>query len=117
MDAPGASAATPSAEVTPSEERLQRFSPQEEAPLPAPSRPEPTAPDASPLLIPRNRPKRRTADARGRCPGRFVKRREAHPEAHAMCRRPIQFSGEPSWSATGRATSATKQFEEQGVNG
>src|SRR5262249_11174240 len=58
-------AATSSAEVTPSEERLQRLFPREAPPLLAPSRPEPTAPDASPLLVPRNWPKRRTADARG----------------------------------------------------
>jgi hypothetical protein len=90
MDAPGASAATPSAEVTPSEERLQRNFPQEAPPLPASSRPEPTAPDASPLLIPPNRSKRRTADARGRRPGRFVKRREPHPEALARRSRRIR---------------------------
>jgi hypothetical protein len=35
------------------------------------------------LLIRRNRPERRTADARGRRSDRFVKRDEPRPEAHA----------------------------------
>ena len=66
------------------------ISPQKAPPLPAPSRPEPTAQDASPLLIPRNRPARRTSDARRRRSDRFVRRGEPHPEAHASRSRPIR---------------------------
>src|SRR5262249_6208702 len=102
-------AATPAAEVPPREEPLQRFTPQGPPPLPAPSRPEPPAPDASPLLVPRNRPKRRTADARERRPGRFVKRREPHPEAHARRSRPIRPRiAANSWRGT--ATSASRKI-------
>src|SRR5262249_23185540 len=49
----GASAATPAAESTLSKERLQRFSLKKALPLRVPSEPEPTAPDASPVRIPR----------------------------------------------------------------
>src|SRR5262245_30626665 len=58
--------------------------------LPAPSRPEPTAPDAFPFLFPHNRPTSRTLDARRRRLERFVKRGEPHPEAHASRSRPIR---------------------------
>ena len=56
----------------------------------APSLSEPGAHDASPALIPRNRPERRTANARGRDPNRFVQRGESHPEAPASRSRPIR---------------------------
>src|SRR5262249_11725063 len=80
--------------------RLQRLSsspgwtcctvhPQRAPRPPAPSRPEPTVQDPSPLLILRNRPERRPADARRRRPDRFAIRREPHPEAHASRSRPI----------------------------
>src|SRR5262245_9374704 len=38
--------------------------PEQAPPVPQPSRPAPSAPDASPLRNPRNRPARRTTDAR-----------------------------------------------------
>src|SRR5262245_31986738 len=64
--------------------------PQKALSLPTPSRPEPTAPDASPVLSPRNRPVRHTMDARRRRLDRFVKRGEPQPEAHASRSRPIR---------------------------
>jgi len=62
---------------------------QKALPLPAPSRPEPTARDAPPWLIRRNRPARRTADARGRRSHRFVHHCAPQPEAFASRSRPI----------------------------
>jgi hypothetical protein len=58
------------------------------------------------LLTPRNRPGRRTADARDRRSDPFVKRGEPHPEAHASRSRPIRVRiAANSWRGTATAAS------------
>src|SRR5262245_12296578 len=106
MDPRWASAATPAAEVNPAKERLQRFSWETAPPLRVPPGPEPTAYDASPVLIPRNQPDQRTSDARRRRSGRFVKSNEPHPEAHAGRSRAIRPKSRAK-SPLGTATSAS----------
>ena len=80
--------------------------PQKVLPVLAPSRTEPTAQDASPWLIRRNRPTRRTADTRRRRSDPFVTHPGPHPEASAGRSRPIRSrSAAKSWR--GAAASAS----------
>ena len=95
---------TPTAELSPPKVRWQGFSPKT-LPEFVPSRPEPSAQDAPPWLIRRNRPARRTADARRRHSDRFVRHREPHPEASARRNRPIR-SRSAANRGLGTATSA-----------
>ena len=97
-------ATTPTAEISPPKVRWQRFS-QTSAAGTDPSRPKPSTHCAFPLLIPRNRPERRTSDARGRRSDWFVNRGQLHPEAYASRSCPIhsRFATNILW---GTATSA-----------
>ena len=86
---PGASAATPSAEDTPSEERLQRSPPNSAAGT------RPVTASACRTIRcsfahPRNRPARRTLDTGRRRLDPFVGRDKRHLEAHASRSRPIR---------------------------
>ena len=96
----------PECEATSAEKRLQRRSQKNAPPLAGPSQPEPGTTDAFPALIRRNRPQRRTADARGRRPDRFVLRGEPHPEASASRNHPIRPRIAAN-SGRGTATSAS----------
>src|SRR5687767_11889833 len=63
----------------PREGTVATLFPQQVPPAPIPSRPEPCAQDTSPSLIPRDRPERRTADARGTKFGPLCQARRTSP--------------------------------------
>ena len=88
--ASGSPATTPTAEFTPPKVRLQRFSPRERCWDSLCRGLSPAHTTLLPWLIRRNRPARRTADARRRLSDPFVGAAEPHPEAHASRSRPIR---------------------------
>src|SRR5262249_50686247 len=67
----------------------------------------PGAPDACPALCSRNRPERRTRDARRRCSDRLVQRDEPLPGAHVSRSGPLR-SRSAANRGRGAATSASR---------